>query len=399
MVYKVTGDDLWIQKVLPKLEKGIDYLTSDPERWDKERGLVKRAFTIDTWDFAHGQSTSNRRIDPSTPMSIMHGDNSGVYQAMLQLAWLRRRFGQEEKAKKWEERAATLKKNMFKYLWNGKFFIHQLHLGHSGIDDLESQRLSLSNTYDINRGVTTTEESRSIISEYMKRRKTTAAFAEWFSIDPPYNEFCSYKRGSYVNGGITSFTAGELSKAAFQNGYETYGWDILKRVWEIVKKDGELYFLYDPQTRENLGGGPSGWGAAALLSAIDQGLAGITDLDVQYRKIEFAPRWPVTEYKELRYVTGYELSKVMIDQRYLLTEEGMRYKLECPSFEITCHLLLPCGKEAARVNVNGVPFSFEMERVGESSYVNFVIETSTMQRVEARGGKNAIFDILVYFNR
>ena len=77
----------------------------------------------------------------------------------------------------------------------------------------------------------------------------------------------------------------------------------------------------------------------------------------------------------------------------------MRYKLECPSFEITCHLLLPCGKEAARVNVNGVPFSFEMERVGESSYVNFVIETSTMQRVEARGGKNAIFDILVYFNR
>ena len=51
MVYKATGDDEWIKSVLPALEKGIDYITSDSKRWDEEHGLVKRPFTIDTWDF------------------------------------------------------------------------------------------------------------------------------------------------------------------------------------------------------------------------------------------------------------------------------------------------------------------------------------------------------------
>ena len=40
-VYRITGDDAWLKKVLPALERGIDYITSDEKRWDKERGLVR----------------------------------------------------------------------------------------------------------------------------------------------------------------------------------------------------------------------------------------------------------------------------------------------------------------------------------------------------------------------
>ena len=184
-LYRTSGDDEWLKRVLPKLEKGIDYITSDKKRWDAEHGLVKRPFTIDTWDFTYGYPGDNRRIEDDTPMSIMHGDNSGVYQAMNQLAWFNRRLGNEEKAAEWENRAKVLKENMFKHLWNGRFFIHQLHLGHSGADDLEGERLSLSNPYDINRGVTSLEESRKIIEEYITRKDITDNFAEWFSIDPP----------------------------------------------------------------------------------------------------------------------------------------------------------------------------------------------------------------------
>ena len=165
-LYRITGDDRWLEKVLPKLEKGIDYIMSDEKRWDADHGLVKRPFTIDTWDFRYDAAPNDRRIAKDTPMSVMHGDNSGVYQAMLQLSWLNRRLNREEKAKIWEQRAETLRENMIKYLWNGNFFIHQLHLNHSGADDLENTRLSLSNTYDINRGVTDTEQSRKIIEEY-----------------------------------------------------------------------------------------------------------------------------------------------------------------------------------------------------------------------------------------
>ena len=374
-LYKTTGDDEWLKKVMPKLERGIDYIMSDEKRFDKERGLVKRPFTIDTWDFTPmPDAATNRRIDPDSPMSIMHGDNSGVYQAMNQLAWLNRRLGNEEKAIEWEKRAEVLKENIFKHLWNGKFFIHQLHLNHSGKDDKESERLSLSNTYDINRGLTNLEESRSIVEEYMARKKTTKFFAEWFSIDPPYEKFHSYESGRYVNGAISPFTAGELAKAAFNSGYEEYGWDIVSRFMKLVERDGSSYFLYDTDSTPQPEGGPSAWGAAAFISAVDEGLAGIVDAGVNYDEIYFSPKFPVTHYTELRYLTGYEVSGKMVDVRYILTDKGMRYDIYSPADKIKAHILLPQGKECKQLFVNGCENEFKIEKIGESSYVNTEVE-------------------------
>ena len=338
-LYQITGDNNWLRSVLPKLEKGINYITSDAKRWDKKHGLVKRPFTIDTWDFTYlERSRDDRRIHDDEPMSIMHGDNSGVYQAMKQLAWFNNRLGNSDKAKQWENRAEMLRENIMKYLWNGSFFIHQLHLNHDGIDNLENERLSLSNPYDINRGLTSVEESRNIIKEYMKRKETTNMFAEWFSIDPPYKDFKSYKEGQYVNGAISPFTAGELAKAAFNNGYEEYGWDIVSRFIKLVERDNDIFFLYYPDSRPQPEGGPSSWGAAAFISAVDEGLAGIKNTGVNYDEIEFFPKFPVTHYTELRYITGYELSHTLVDVRYILKEYGMRYDIISPAKKMSVRI-------------------------------------------------------------
>lgn len=392
-IYRVTADDVWMRNALPRLEKGIEYLTSDSTRWDLEHGLVKRPFTIDTWDFAYGQSSGNRRIEANTPMSIMHGDNSGVYQAMRQLAWLRRKTGDEAKAQMWEARAEMLRANMMRYLWNGTFFVHQLHLGHNGADEKENQRLSLSNTYDMNRGVATLEQNRAILGEYMRRRKTTQAFAEWFSIDPPYEAFGEKAAGQYVNGGIASYAAGELARAAFANGMEAYGWDILQRLMALIQRDGELFFLYDPHTGANLGGGPSGWGASSILAAIEEGLAGIRDLDVQFRKMEFAPRWVITGYKELRYFTGYELSREKIDAYCVRGEDQLWYRLSAPSEEIHCHILLPENRKCVRVRVNEAETPFELVRVGDSCYADFAIRGDTGGRDRWGWANNRVWEI------
>lgn len=371
-LYKTTGDDAWLKKVLPKLEKGIDYMMSDEKRFDKKHGLVKRPFTIDTWDFTYlPDAGENRRINPNSPISIMHGDNSGVYQAMNQLAWFNRRLGNEEKAREWEVRAEVLKGNIFKHLWNGKFFIHQLHLNHNGLDNLENERLSLSNTYDINRGLTDTEQSRSIIQEYMARRERTDCFAEWFSIDPPYEKFCTLKKGRYVNGAISPFTAGELAKAAFNNGYEEYGWDIIQRFIQLVERDGTIYFLYDTDGTPQPEGGPSAWGAAALVSAVDEGLAGINDAGANYDEIVFAPKFPVTHYTELRYLTGYEVTKAMVDVRYILTDEGMRYDVYSPAKKITAHVLLPKDKNCSGLWIDGYNTEYKIATIENSNYVDF----------------------------
>lgn len=380
--YRTTGDNEWLKNVLPKLEKGIDYVTSDEKRWDREHGLVKRPFSIDTWDFTNDiASCHDRRIHDDEPMSIMHGDNSGVFRAMNQLAFFNRRLGNEEKAIEWEKRASDIRSNMMKYLWNGNFFMHQYHLGHDGVDNLEGERLSLSNPYDINRGVTTVEESRKIIEEYMRRRDTTDYFAEWFSIDPPYEKFNSRKPGEYVNGAISPFTAGELAKAAFDNGYEEYGWSIISRFIELAERDGTVYFLYYPDSTPQPDGGPSSWGAAALINAVDEGLAGIKDLGVNYDEISFAPRFPVTHYEELRYITGYEVSKALVDVRWIKRDEGMRYDITSPAKKLYAHFLMPKGKKCKELLVNGVSTAFTESKIGDSEYVDISFENLTEKKM------------------
>ena len=384
--YRVTGDDEWLRRVLPKLEKGIDFITSNPVYWDSGHGLVRRGYTIDTWDFTYmPDAQTDRHFELGvTPMAIMHGDNSGVWQAMKQLAWMNLRLGNGVKADEWERRAASLRDNIFKYLWNGRHFVHQLPLNVPEVDGREKIRLSLSNTYDINRGLTDLAQSRSIIEEYMARRDTTSAFAEWFTIDPPYDRFFIYKSGKYVNGAISPFTAGELAKAAFNNGYEAYGWDIVRRFAQMMQRDGTVYFLYSRESglSEAKGAGPSAWGAAAVMSAIDEGLAGICNVGCGYDEIHFCPRFPVTHYRELRYFTGYELSHKLVDVRYVLKDNGMRYLVKSPARKMKCHILLPEGKKCTAVFVNGGAVGYSEVNVASSRYVDFDINPDGVADLE-----------------
>ena len=120
-------------------------------------------------------------------------------------------------------------------------------------------------------------------------------------------------------------------------------------------------------------GGPVAWGAAAILSAIDQGLAGIQDTDTLYRTMRFAPRWAVTEHAEGRYLTGYEVSKKKIDVRWTFKDAGFRYRLECPSMRVDAHLLVPSGKRPARLLVNGRATPFRLVDVFGSLYVDATV--------------------------
>ena len=384
--YRISGDDAWLARALPRLEKAIDYVTSDPQRWDARHGLVKRGYTIDTWDFTYEPaSVTNRTLTAATPQAIMHGDNSGVYQAMAQLAWLNGRLGRTAKAAAWRARADALKAAMYKHLWNGRFFFHQLPLNVPPVDAHERERLSLSAAYDMNRGLMPVADCRKTIEEFRRRRQTTDCFAEWFTVDPPYDfTFARHPRGDYVNGGVCLFTAGELAKAALENGYEAYGWDILVRVKEMAARDGTLYFLYDRTTATSINAalGPSAWGAASVLSAFDEALAGVRDAGVRYDAIRFSPRWPVTGLDEVRYFTGYEAADAIVDVRYVRRANGLRYLVRAPAKALAAHILLPSGAAAREVWLNGAPRAFETTAVGDSRYVDFETEGTGTYDIE-----------------
>ena len=384
--YRISGDDAWLARALPRLEKAIDYVTSDPQRWDARHGLVKRGYTIDTWDFTYEPaSVTNRTLTAATPQAIMHGDNSGVYQAMAQLAWLNGRLGRTAKAAAWRARADALRAAMYRHLWNGRFFFHQLPLNVPPVDAHERERLSLSAAYDMNRGLMPVADCRRTIEEFRRRRRTTDCFAEWFTVDPPYDfTFARHPRGDYVNGGVCLFTAGELAKAALENGYEAYGWDILVRVKEMAARDGTLYFLYDRTTATSINAalGPSAWGAASVLSAFDEALAGVRDVGVRYDAIRFSPRWPVTGLDEVRYFTGYEAADAIVDVRYVRRANGLRYLVRAPAKALAAHILLPSGAAAREVWLNGAPRAFETTAVGDSRYVDFETEGTGTYDIE-----------------
>jgi hypothetical protein len=92
--WQTTGDKVYLKQWLPVLVKGMKYEMTDPLRWSAKSLLVKRPYTIDTWDFT-SQHDSLKSVDrllghidntEKTPKGIMHGDNSGMYQACRQLA-------------------------------------------------------------------------------------------------------------------------------------------------------------------------------------------------------------------------------------------------------------------------------------------------------------------------
>jgi hypothetical protein len=305
-IWQATGDLASMRARLPALERAINYEFTDPTRWDAKHGALKRTFSIDTWDFTYGVPDTNRRIEPNMPMGIMHGDNSGLYQACRQLAAMYRAAGESARAEHWDKQAADLRERVNRLCFNGRYYTHQVLLQPVSTGVKEEDILSLSNTYDINRGLPTHEMAVKIIDEYQARRQSheKTHFAEWFSIDPPYPKFGPYTAGKYINGGIAGFVAGELARAAFNHGREAYGADILARVARKVDGDGTIFFLYTADGQD-MGGGPRGWSAAAVISAMVEGLAGIQDDDVQFRRITVSPRFVAAGIDRARVCARY----------------------------------------------------------------------------------------------
>jgi hypothetical protein len=385
-IWQATGDRRAMEARLPRLERALNYCFTDPTRWDEKHGALKRPFTPDTWDFTYGKSPENRRIEPDTPMAIMHGDNSGLYAACRQLAAMFRIAGQEAKSRAWEAKAAALRERINRLCFNGKYYTHQILLQPVKTGVKEEDILSLSNAYDINRGLPTHEMAVKIIDEYQRRRLLRAKthFAEWFSLDPPYPQFGPYPAGSYINGGIASFTAGELAKAALDEGRENYGVDILRRVARKVAQDKALYFLYTVDGK-NQGGGPSGWGAAAVISALVEGLAGIRDDGALFDEVTVSPRFAAAHLDSaqvcLRY--GPSLAYMAVGYEHRPTERRISLRLAGVAKKAHVRLLLPEGATSARL-LSPAGMDSRLETIEQSRYLVFDLSAPLTQNCQVR---------------
>jgi hypothetical protein len=399
LAWQATGDDGWIRRMLPRMEKALAYVTSHRWYWDSGLGLVKRAYTIDTWDFAY---TAGRhdwlqfQITDDTYWGILHGDNSGYYEAFRIMAALWRRFGEASRADWWDARAATLRENLNRACWNGRFYTHFVKLTPvviPGVD--EAAQLSLSNPMDINRGAASHEQAVSILREYQRRRDDGRAFAEWFSIDPPFPDgiFGDERlvAGAYCNGGIMPLVGGELARAAFDHGFETYGADIMRRYFDLVSKTGATYLWYFPDGRPSTvetstspeASPTDGWGSSAMAWALTEGLAGIVDRGRLFDRATVAPRWLAAGVEEAEVAVGYECSGHGIGYEFRARPSRIVLDVAAAGSDIRFHVLLPPGSEPRRVTRDGHDVSFRPVTVEQSGYADF----------EASVASNAHFEI------
>jgi hypothetical protein len=388
--WQATGDDAWLRASLPAMRRGLAYITSDPLRWEPGLGLVKRPFTIDTWDFEYGGpttrpdgSTAPRHwIDADTKWSIMHGDNTGLAYAMTLLARIDERLGEGADAQRWRAEATALMQRLNAASWNGTFFTHQVHLVPvvvPGVD--ERQQLSLSNAYALNREVLSPAQAASILAEYQRRRAQGGAFAEWYSINPPFpaDSFGTQRGwgkypGEYVNGGIMPLVGGELARGAFRWGDPRYGFDILARYYFMITQQGGSYLWYYPEGNPGKSS-PStlatdGWGSSAMLAALTEGAAGVTDRGALFRTVDLAPCWSADPEVQSAVVTlRYPASLGYVAYRWERLPDGLRIQVSGPQAG-RLRLLLPEGApEELEVYVGGGPAPFQLTGADPARYV------------------------------
>jgi len=247
--WKATGDDEWLKRTVASGEKALRYSLTDPMRWSQSLKLVKRGYTIDTWDFQNEEDAKRSgdamKIDPKrTRFGVMFGDNTGLYHSALLLAEMLDHVGNNQQAKRWRSDAEAIKQRLDTIAWNGHFYTHHVPEDASVTRDLgvnEKEQVSLSNAYSLNRGIDF-HKRQEIIKTYQNIRDhlPEGSPGEWYTIYPTFKKgFGGHNdEWQYMNGGVVSIVAGELAHGAFEAGFEDYGVDILNRVNALVAKYG-----------------------------------------------------------------------------------------------------------------------------------------------------------------
>ncbi len=386
LAWQATGDDVWLKRLLPRMEKALHYVLTDPWRWDPRTKLVKRGLTIDTWDFdytAGRHSWLNFQLTDHTFWGIMHGDSSGYYEAFISMSKFYEHFRNYKRARYWKRFAEAYRRRANKVSFNGKFYTHHVPIVTRRIEGVdESEQLSLSNPMDINRGLATHEMAVSIIREYLKRHERTKAFAEWFSIDPPFPAgiFGDEKlvEGAYCNGGIMPLVGGELARAAFEHGFEEYGVETLLK-YEELTRNNESYLWYFPDGRHSTtetstspdASPTDGWGSSAMVYALMEGLAGVEDQHKLFRYVRLSPRWTAAGRDEAEVYSMYGASGASIQYSYSHHRVRKEIELEIRgNATVDLHLLLPEGTRATEVRVNGKKVKHANTMVENSPYVD-----------------------------
>jgi hypothetical protein len=257
--WQASGDDAFMKASLDAAIRALDYSVTSELRYSQKFGLLKRPYTIDSWDFQVDDAYLVRQglsplmtLDAKlTKFGIFFGDNTGYIQACERLATMLDQAGRGADAQRFTQRARELAERLRATSWNGRFFRHFREEDDSVKRDLgvdEASQLAQANMYSLNRNIPHAQAVE-ILKSYRALRGALppGSPGEWYAIYPPFAR--GFGSGAetwqYMNGGVAGHAASELARGAFEHGFESYGVETLTRMAALVARtDGKVHFAY-----------------------------------------------------------------------------------------------------------------------------------------------------------
>lgn len=378
--WQASGDDAWMSATIPHLEKALNYIQSDPKRWDPKYRLVKRPHSCDTWDF----DIDGAPKDGKGRFVIATCDQSGYYLAFRAMSQMCQHLGRQQDAEQWADKAEAYRRRAVELLWDGGKFLHHVHLDsidHGAFD--ERNQLAMGNTWAMTRGLATHEQSQKIIDEYRRRHKATGDAYPWWSLQPGYPDELGYfgkdycKQGGYANGGLMPWVGGELCHAAFLHGRERYGIELLHQYADHLRRTGGAYVWYwlngEPGFRTTNEVSYGGWYMAPWIDALMDGLAGVNDADYLMQKISVSPRWAATNVEKVCVTNCYAASGACFSYLMQIDKANSTLALSYTGSGNTADfsVLLPEGWTPKSLTIEGQPIDFHLTQIDTSCYVVF----------------------------
>ncbi|HZZ17859.1 MAG TPA: hypothetical protein VFE25_00735 [Opitutaceae bacterium] len=284
--WKTHGDDAWMAGCLDSARRAMDYCMKDPARWSDRFRLLKRVYTIDSWDFQVDDAytpdiglSKTMLVDAKkSKFGVFFGDNVYYAESCDELAEMLAHTGDAAGAASFTARGTEIRSRLDALSWNGRFYTHFIDEDPTVKRDLgvdEKTQVAQGNAYSLNRGISG-EHAVAIIRTYMdlKDHLPVGSPGEWYAIYPPFGKGFGLhdQKWQYMNGGVGGHVAGELARGAFENGYEPYARDILDRLTDLGHRHGnKIWFAYT--------GSVPPAPPAPVYKAID--LSGFANMDIE----------------------------------------------------------------------------------------------------------------------
>lgn len=360
--WRATGDTAWMKRALPRLEKALAYVMSDPKHWDPVRRLIKRQHSCDTWDFDIDGAT-----DSGTSRHVIAVcDQTGYDQAFRAMAEMHSAAGDAARAAYWRQEAEQYRRRAADLLWDGTKFQHHVHIDPIDHGDFDERRqLAMSNTWAMTRGLATQEQAQKILDEYRRRHAATGDRYPWWSLQPGYPDHLGYwkepfrKQGGYANGGLMPWVGGELCRAAFWFGREKWGVELLRQYARHLRETGGAQVWYwpdgTPGFRTTNEVRYAGWGMAQWVEALMEGLAGVRMLAPRMDEVEISPRWTAAGIRSARATFHLPASDAYFSYHWRHSAEGITLEYAGSGEKAGLRILLPEGFDPGAVTVDGKP--------------------------------------------